>query len=202
MNPKKLFFIYPKFLQNGFFSTGRRLVHPAAGLRFRLQHGSSVFRDDSAARLQLWPQPGSPVFRDDSAARLRLWHRPGSSVFRADSGHRFRFRLRPGSQVFKTDSGRRFRHERGLIFSLQKPRQKWRKTATISVGKLARYIYIPLPICQFMDVAVFLPKTMLFRAFWPFFCYNHSDLIFSPKTAVFLPANHRFSTLKYDHFLP
>ena len=164
MNPKKLFFIYPKFLQNGFFSTGRRLVHPAA--------------------------------------RLRLWHRLGSSVFRADSGHRSRLWLRPGSQVFRSDFGRRFRHERGLIFSLQKPRQKWRKTATISVGKLARYIYIPLPICQFMDVAVFLPKTMLFRAFWPFFCYNHFDLIFSPKIAVFLPANHRFSTLKYDHFFP
>ena len=148
------------------------------------------------------PNPGARFSKLIPAARLRLWHRLGSSVFRDDSGHRFRFRLRPGSQVFRSDFGRRFRHERGLIFSLQKPRQKWRKTATISVGKLARYIYIPLPICQFMDVAVFLPKTMLFRAFWPFFCYNHFDLIFSPKTAVFLPANHRFSTLKYDHFFP
>ena len=202
MNPKKLFFIYPKFLQNGFFSTGRRLVHPAPDSGSGHDPGAGFSELNPAARLQLWPQPGSPDFRDDSAARLRLWPQPGSSVFRDDSGHRFRFRLRPGSQVFRSDFGRRFRHERGLIFSLQKPRQKWRKTATISVGKLARYIYIPLPICQFMDVAVFLPKTMLFRAFWPFFCYNHSDLIFSPKTAVFLPANHRFSTLKYDHFLP
>ena len=143
MNPKKLFFIYPKFLLNGFFSPGRRLVHPAA--------------------------------------RLRLWHRTGS-------------------QFFKADSGRRFRHERGFIFSLQKPRQKWRKTATISVGKLARVYIYTLPICQFMDVAVYLPKTLHFRAFWPFFCYNCSDLIFSPKKAVFKPENHRISIFKYDHF--
>ncbi len=134
------------------------------------------------------------------AARLRLWHRLGSSVFRDDSGHRFRFRLRPGSQVFRSDFGRRFRHERGLIFSLQKPRQKWRKTATISVGKLARVYIYTLPICQFMDVAVYLPKTLHFRAFWPFFCYNCSDLIFSPKKAVFKPENHRISIFKYDHF--
>jgi hypothetical protein len=59
-----------------------------------------------------------------------------------------RFRLRPGSQVFRSDFGRRFRHERGLI-SLQKPRQKWPKTAhhiCWQIGKVYIYTLANLPI--------------------------------------------------------
>ena len=147
MNLEKFFFNCPKFLQNGFFSPGWRLVLPAA--------------------------------------RPWFWPRPGSQVFRADSGRRHRFRYRPGSQVFRSDSGRpisvlaqgrepgfqgRFRspipaRKRPHFFTSKPLRQKRQKTATLSIGKLARYIYIPLPICQFMDMAVFLPITLHLSAF-------------------------------------
>jgi len=53
MNLEKFFFICPKFLQNGFFSPGWRLVLPAA-------------------RPWFWPRPGSPVFRADSGRPISV----------------------------------------------------------------------------------------------------------------------------------
>ena len=63
----KFFFNCPKFLQNGFFSPGWRLVLPAA-------------------RSWFWPRPESQVLRADSGRRHRFRHWPGSQVFRSDSG--------------------------------------------------------------------------------------------------------------------
>ena len=100
-----------------------------------------------------WSPTPVPTLAGESG--FQIWFRPPDFGSGSDPGARF------SGLIPVADSG----PKEASFFHFTPTRQKRRKTATISLGKLARVYIYTLPICQFMDMAVFLPITLHLSAF-------------------------------------